>query len=416
MKAKISTLENNEYSVIDNRKSKGKIDFITKVSRFNLIVKYKLFGIEKFTDAQLDKFIDCLNEAKINYKQDKINLEAKLAAEKEKYEKKTEEVASLDPKDFSEDKLDKLDTQFETVESNINAEIDEIKKLAKANREVLKEAKAEKEARIEPVNLGDYELNFPRPEEAKEDEEEDLEEKIIDETKESIENAEIANSPINVENETLDDELMKKLSDKISEMEEGKKEKPEETPVDLNIALSEELEKSMDDFNEKTINLKNEVKDSSMRVVESNIERLTTEMVVGMNKVVQDVFNEAMQVVDAKLAEFKNQLAIENEKNTNLTNELNTTKSSLDNANNTISERDREIEELKQTIAKKDEEIQKRDNTINDMTERSKGFTDEIDKLTAENTNFRTTIKTLLSSASNAMLATPNLEEEVKTR
>ena len=423
MSTKVSTLDSNEYKAVDSKKSKGKVDFITKVSRFHLINKYKLFGVKKFTDSQLDQYIEYLNEEKIKYDKEKINLEAKLASEKLKYEQKVEEFASMKPKKFSQRKFNKLNFQHEIDEYAINSDISDNQEAIKENDKLLQEAKDEKSVRnFETVNIGNYSLNFN---DGQKDLDDTLEEKIISETKHSI-NRELGDSSVQEDFEVPSfdkvdmDHVIENLDDKITKLEESKNENKNEIESnnieDEDVKVSSELEQTMSDLNTKTLSLKENVKKSSVEVVESNIESLTSELSSIWTELVQKVLAEAEMTANKKFDEFRNKLEVENEKNINLTNELNNTKEELNKSNDKISEKDKEIEELKKSLAQKDEELKAKDDKINEMSEGSKHYTDEIDRLTAENNNFRISMRTLLQSASNAMMATMDTPEEGKIK
>ncbi len=58
---KLSVLNEKKNRIEGNRKSKGKFSFVQKIKYFYLTFKYSLMGVEKFTDNELNAFIELLN-------------------------------------------------------------------------------------------------------------------------------------------------------------------------------------------------------------------------------------------------------------------------------------------------------------------------------------------------------------------
>ena len=399
MDVKVSTLEGKEYKQVESKKSKGKLTFIEKVSRFFLINKYELYGVKSLSDKQLDEYIDYLNDNKVTYEKNKIDLEIKLQKAREKNDEKLEKIASKKPSKHTKTSIEALNKSFEMTNKIHENNMSYYNELDEENNKKLEEANGEKEARdIDPFNIAGFDTKM---------EVDNLEDKIINQTKVDIS---LDDNDIHSVNKSNSDEDIIKNLGSYDDIENGNKNI--NTDKNMSSDLNSKMEQSMKDFNEKANKLRETVKNNSISSIESQIEKLASELTSETVNLVQAVLSETNITIEKALSEIENKVAIENEKNLNLTNELDQTKKELDEKNNVISSKDSEIEALKQALATKDQELEEKNSKIAKVDEDFQVLNDEIRRLSEENTNYKTTISTLFGQAAltNAVVS----EEKTK--
>ena len=128
----IKVPSNNIVETKRNRKSKGKVTFIEKIKSFYYIWKYRVNGLEDFTNDQIDEFIKVLNDKDLKYNlsiTDLIIKKAKLA------NKADAERALIDTVNAPQENVERRYQEIQNIYNYDAGKIDEkIEKMEKADK------------------------------------------------------------------------------------------------------------------------------------------------------------------------------------------------------------------------------------------------------------------------------------------
>ncbi len=457
---KLSVLEEKKTRISGSRKSKGKFSFVQKIKYFYLRFKYAHFGVESFTDEQLDDFINLLNAREMTYKKTVEDFEKNKEEIDKDLADKYERIGSLDSQSYQDLDGDKqlLNAASEAIQdkkeidkkiSDANGTLDAIN-LMKATatdeleaREVEREvARQEIEDEIEAAKAT-IEENSSEVAESEIKEEEEMKEKIDNQVDNmSLEDTSLIKPEDDYETQDLYNKIIEQ-NEKINapvdpvinnpfnvkfptteslEVPDGfveNKEEPTQQPVEefdnyaeiinqFNEALNNEYQKYSSTINDAIANLNNLV-NSSFNVYVRNIK----DMIDGcIAKVQEEDRRIAQEIIDSKDAEIKS----EQDKNVELLKTNDGLTNDLNNANNTISERDKTIEELNATVNQKNSELDDKAAEIAKLNQANGNLETEKENLNKENDAKDAKIRELEAALAERNKDVADREEDIAKR
>lgn len=413
MKIKLSTLRNTRYVAVENRKSKGKLNFIDKIKYLYLLFIHKKFGLDVLETSELNEYIEILNKKNIVYDKQKLKLENKNQQTDEKFSENLDALSyerEIEEEDYK-DELEIADSKHEMVNKKLNEVEENIDKVQNSIAEAKQIIDKREMLAIEDTLLKKADMYA---------------EEAVSSNNNKVENI-LDNSNEEVEEKTeLSEETFGELAEaiketssqvnKITSLDEMQEEK-EETNVNNDVDTSEEKDENMDYLENFFSEIKNHTeaaKSDAVKSVESNIETVYAEMAKGVTLLFKNVVNDLKKQGEEAIGKVNDELDSECSKNAVLTQEKEDLSNALDETNKVVSDRDKEIEELKATIAARDSEIASQKEQIENLNSTISDKDVEISNLTAENKNYKTTVRTLLSTKASEM--ENELEEEAKVK
>lgn len=390
MGIRISRLAHNNVNLKGSRKSKGKATFIEKIKYFYYLWKYRIEGLEDFTDDQLDEFINVINARDFKY-----NLAiTDLIIKKKKLEIKADAERSLidtigAPKANVEARNNEIDNVYNYKAGVIDKKIDKIAKEDQNNENLLERVTDEKIAReIDKEVENQSQAETPKFDDV------ELEPLPIDE----LQNINEAGMP-NVEaDHSFEESVAKEVE---SQMEEERANTVKEIlPEQAEVKVEEpkdEMEIITDNYVSTLCNIFEKVKNENNSLLVNLHQQVETETM----KYGETLANELKQYALECINKSKEIVEQERAKNAELTRKNDELTGNLDNANKTISDRDKEIANLKAELAKKNEEIVNKDKNISNLNNSISEKDSKISDLEAENKDYKTTVATLMRG--NAM-------------
>lgn len=411
----IKVPSNNIVETKRNRKSKGKVTFIEKIKSFYYIWKYRVNGLEDFTNDQIDEFIKVLNDKDLKYNlsiTDLIIKKAKLA------NKADAERALIDtvnaPQENVERRYQEIQNIYNYDAGKIDEKIEKMEKADKKNEKLLDIVMDEKIART----IDEEVANQPEMEQT-EFSDVELEPLPIDE----LENVNEAGMP-NVEapavetDHSFEEEIAKEVEKQMEEerAETVKEIIPEEVKVEVPEVKVEEPKDEMEIITDSHVsnlcNIFATVKNENESLLGNLHKQIEAETMKYGEALANELKQYALDCIN-KSKEIVNQERAKNEKLTNENKELT---NNLDNANKTISDRDNEIANLKAELAKKNEEIVNKDKNISDLNNSVVEKDEKISNLESENKDYKTTVATLMRNNALDLKAELEQTEEVGAR